>query len=57
MRRDVMEAAGLEIFAEIAVVIFVITFLALVLRTLLRRKESMDEIAQIPLDDGTEVHS
>ena len=55
MKRDVMQAAGLELFAEVAIIIFVVTFGVVVLRTMLSRKESFDHVSNLPLDEGTEV--
>ena len=49
---DIMSGAGLSIYAQIALVIFVAVFVAIVLRTFApsRRKE-MDELARLPLED------
>ena len=57
MKRDVMQAAGLEMYAEIAIIIFFVTFLAIALKILLSKKGAFDEVANLPLDEGTEVHS
>lgn len=55
MKRDVMQAAGLESFAELAIIIFFVTFALIALRTLLARKGSFDHASNLPLDEGTEV--
>lgn len=55
MKRDVMQAAGLETFAEIGILIFFATFLLVALRTLLSRNSKFDEASKLPLDDGTEA--
>ena len=57
MKRDVMQAAGLETFAEIGILIFFVTFIIVALRTLLSRKSKFEDARQLPLDEGTEVHS
>lgn len=54
MRREVMEAAGLEIYAEIALIIFVVVFIGIFIRAFLMRKDRLDQIAHLPLDDGSE---
>jgi len=51
MIRDVMESAGLEGFAEIGLIIFVIAFLLVVLRVFFLNKEKADERSRLPLDD------
>lgn len=55
MRSDVMQGAGLEIFAEVGLIFFVLGFLFVVARLLLMKKEEADAHGQIPLDDGQEV--
>lgn len=55
MRRDVMQTAGLEMFAEVAIVLFFLAFAGIVLRTMLRRKDELVEIQNLPLFDGNEV--
>lgn len=57
MKRDVMQAAGLESFAELAIIIFFVTFGLIVLRTMFARKEAFDHASNLPLDEGTEVRS
>lgn len=57
MKRDVMQAAGLEVFAEIAIIIFFATFAFIMLRTFFGTKDRFDEASNLPLDEGTEVHS
>jgi len=56
MKRDVMQAAGLENFAELAIIIFFVTFALIVLKTLLTKKDTYESHQNLPLDDGTEVH-
>jgi cbb3-type cytochrome oxidase subunit 3 len=55
MKRDVMQAAGLEMFAEVAIIIFFAVFIMIALRTLLSGKHQFDEASNLPLDEGTEV--
>ena len=57
MKRDVMETAGLEMFAEIAIVIFFVTFTIIVIRALLMRKSKIEHAKNLPLDEGEEVES
>ena len=53
---DIMSAAGLSIYAEIALVIFLAVFVAIVVRTFApSRRRAMDEAARLPLDDGHTV--
>ena len=53
---DIMSGAGLSIYAEIALVIFLAAFVAIVVRTFApSRRRSMDEAARLPLDDGRTV--
>jgi cbb3-type cytochrome oxidase subunit 3 len=49
---DIMSGAGLAIYAQIALVIFVVVFIAIVLRTFApSRRREMDELAHLPLED------
>jgi cbb3-type cytochrome oxidase subunit 3 len=56
---DVVSAAGLSIYAEIALVLFLGAFLSVVLRLYwpgrdrAGRDRSLDAAARLPLDDGT----
>ena len=51
MLRDVIGNAGWEIMAIIALVIFVVVFIAIVVYVLTRPKKEIDQQAQIPLED------
>ena len=51
MIRDVMENAGLEGFAEIGLILFLIAFLLVILRVVLIDKEEAEERSRLPLDD------
>ncbi len=51
--RDVMESAGLTLYAEIGLIVLFVTFLFAVARTLTRKREHYEELARIPLDDDT----
>lgn len=55
MNRDVMQAAGLEVYAEIGIVIFVVAFALVLARVYLMKKSEANACGNIPLDDGTEV--
>lgn len=49
---DVMSHAGLAFYAEVALVIFVVVFLAVALSTMLGRQQAEHEAARmLPLDD------
>jgi cbb3-type cytochrome oxidase subunit 3 len=49
---DVMSHAGLSIYAEVALVIFLVAFVAVVVRTFLpSRRREMDEASRLPLND------
>ncbi|MCG3172611.1 MAG: hypothetical protein GMKNLPBB_00765 [Myxococcota bacterium] len=53
---DVMSGAGLAIYAEIALIIFLVVFLLIALRTWwpTRRKE-LEDHGGMPLDDGRQA--
>lgn len=53
MRREIMEAAGLEAFAEVGLVLFLIAFALIVLRALFAHKEELHHAQNLPLEDGT----
>ncbi len=49
---DIMSAAGLSIYAQIALVIFLAVFLAITIRTFApSRHREMEDASRIPLDD------
>lgn len=51
---DIMSHAGLSMYAQVALVIFLCAFIAIVLRTFApSRKKEMLEAALLPLDDTT----
>ncbi len=52
MRRDIMENAGLTFFAEIGILLFVVVFAAILIRTLLMKKENVDHAKSLPLESG-----
>jgi hypothetical protein len=53
MLSDVVESAGLEGFAEIGLVMFVIAFVLITLRVVLLSSEEADRHAELPFDDET----
>jgi cbb3-type cytochrome oxidase subunit 3 len=48
---DVVGASGLHVFAEVALVLFLIAFGAIVTQLLTSRKSTMDYAARLPLED------
>ena len=53
---DIMSAAGLSFYAQVALVLFFVTFIAIVIRTYApSRNREMDEHARLPLDDDHAV--
>lgn len=49
---DIMSGAGLSIYAQVALLIFVAAFVAIVVRTFLpSRNREMDELSRLPLED------
>lgn len=48
---DVVSASGLHVFAEVALVLFLIAFGAIVTQLLTSRKSTMDYAAHLPLED------
>lgn len=51
MLHDVVAGSGLAIFAEVALVIFFVTFLVVLFRVMGRKRSHYDELARMPLDD------
>ncbi len=50
---DVVSHAGLAVYAEVAMVLFLVAFLAVAVWTFLpRNRRAMDEARRLPLDDG-----
>ena len=56
MKREVMEHAGLTAFAEIGIVLFLVAFFLILVRVFIMRKDQADEMANIPLEDGSLEH-
>jgi cbb3-type cytochrome oxidase subunit 3 len=50
---DVVSASGLAGYAEIALVIFFVVFLAIGIRALATNRAAFDRAASLPLDDDT----
>jgi cbb3-type cytochrome oxidase subunit 3 len=46
-----MESAGLEIYAELGLILFVLGFIFVVLRVVTMKREEADEHARIPLEE------
>ena len=51
MLRDVVENAGLEGFAEIGLILFLIAFVLVIARIVLIDKDEAAEHSRMPLDD------
>lgn len=50
---DIMSAAGLELYAEVALVIFLVVWLAATIRTFARGSSAQyDAAGRMPFDDG-----
>jgi cbb3-type cytochrome oxidase subunit 3 len=55
---DIMSHAGLHVYADVALVLFVLAFLGVVARVFApSRKREMDEMALKPLEDDHGEHS
>ncbi len=54
MNRDVMQSAGLEIYAEIGIVFFLVGFLLVLIRVGFMKKSEVEECGNLPLSDGSE---
>lgn len=53
MFREVVRNAGLEIFAEVGIVIFILCFLLAVFQTVWMRRSAQEHAANLPLHDGS----
>ncbi len=51
MLRSLMENANLFIFAEIGLVIFFVTFVAIVIHTLRKPKKEIDRLSRMAIDE------
>jgi len=51
MLRDVMQSSGLAAFAEVGLLIFLVTFVVVVLRVVSQRRGHYDTVARLPLHD------
>ena len=52
MEREVIENSGMEHFAEIGLVIFVVVFILIILRALFMNKDHSERMGHMPLEDG-----
>lgn len=48
---DVVGAAGLHGYAEVSLILFLVVFIAVVARVLATRRQELDRVARLPLDD------
>lgn len=51
---DVVSAAGLQGYAEIALLIFFAVFIAVAIRVVFTKRADMDRMARLPLDGEAE---
>jgi cbb3-type cytochrome oxidase subunit 3 len=51
MLRDVIESAGLAIYAEIGLILLFVTFLLIVARIFTQKRDHYERLARIPFDD------
>ena len=51
MRFDAAQSAGLQIYAEIGLILFVVAFLFVLIRVVLLRREEAEQLGNLPLDD------
>jgi hypothetical protein len=55
---DVVAGAGLHIYADIALILFLVAFLAILARVLFTKRSHWEHDLNLPLDDGeTTSHS
>ena len=53
---DIMSHAGLSVYAEIALVLFLGVFIVITIRTFApSNRRALQEASMLPLDDGTRV--
>ena len=52
MERDVISDANLEVFAEWGLIIFVVVFILIIIRAIFMKKDRVEHMEQLPLDDG-----
>jgi hypothetical protein len=50
---DVIGASGLEGYAEVALVIFLVVFMAITLRVLFTKSADLEHVSRLPLDDDS----
>lgn len=48
---DVVGASGLAVYAEIALVIFFVVFVAIAIRVAFMKKKDLEHVSRLPLDD------
>ncbi len=49
---DIVAHSGLSRYAEIALILFLVVFVAIVIRVFTARRAEMDRHARLPLEDG-----
>lgn len=53
MKQDVIGAANLDIFAQVALFLFVAAFVVIAVRAFMMSKKDVKEMEDMPLNDGT----
>lgn len=55
MKREVMESAGLHHFAELGLILFILAFVFVIARVIFFRKEEVEHLERLPLDEDAET--
>ncbi|MGM0558103.1 MAG: hypothetical protein ACQEVA_17085 [Myxococcota bacterium] len=53
MKREVVEAAGLEFFAELGLILFLLGFVSVLIRVALLKRDEVEHLESLPLDDSS----
>lgn len=54
MKKEVVENAGLEIFAEVGLILFVLAFVFVLVRVFLFKDDEVEHLEHLPLDEDVE---
>ncbi len=54
MKREVMQAAGLHMYAEIGLILFIVAFIFVLARVILLKRDEIEELEKLPLDDDAD---
>ncbi|AWV90678.1 hypothetical protein [Bradymonas sediminis] len=55
MKQDVIGAANLDIFALVALFLFVVAFIIIAIRAFTMSRQAVEEMQAMPMNDGTFV--